>query len=199
MEMRFVPLKVWLYSGLLAVGLHVFGALLMDYILWKGGFVYKVMGGQFALLMGWVWFLIVVLVVLVRLRRAYYLDVIRVIAWVMGVSLASAPLKAVGEIAMTPVLSAEYDAYPARRAAELRPYLRSREVPENRIDSVIAFQDQLFHEYRLRQEQWHLNTWDKLKVQAVMGVILGLILGLMVRGGAFGASGPEDGTSKGGA
>jgi hypothetical protein len=100
---------------------------------------------------------------------------------------------------MEPLLSAEYEAYPAKRAAELRPYLRKQEIPESRIDSLIAFQDKLFHEYRLRQRQWHHNTWDKLKVQGLLGLILGLILGLMVRGGAFGQVGPGDGTSAGGA
>jgi hypothetical protein len=199
MEMRFVPIKVWLYSGLLAVGLHVLGALVMDYILWKGGFVYKVMGGQFALLLGWVWFLIVVGMVLLRMRREYYLDPLRVIIWVVSVAVGSAPLKAAGEIAMEPLLSAEYDAYPAKRAAELRSYLRKQEIPESRIDSLIAFQDKLFHEYRLRQRQWPRNTWDKIKVQGLLGLILGLILGLMVRGGAFGRVGPGDGTSAGGA
>jgi len=199
MEMRFVPLRVWLYSGVLAVVVHVLGALVMDYILWKGGFVYKVMASQFMFLLGWVWFLIVAVIVLMRLRRLYYLDPVRVILWVVGVAVGSAPLKAVGDIVMEPVLQAEYDAYPVRRAAELRPYLRKQEVPESRIDSLIAFQDKLFHEYRIRQRQWHLNTWDKVKVQIVFGLILGVILGLMIRGGAFGEGGPEDGTARGSA
>jgi hypothetical protein len=199
MEMRFVPLSVWLYSGLLAVTLHVLGSLAIDYTSWKGGFVYKVMGGQLMLLLGWGWFLLVAVVVLVRLRRLYYLDPVRVILWVMGVALGSALLKAAGEIAMEPALRAEYEAYPTRRAVELRPYLRKQEVPESRIDSVIAFQDKLFHEYRIRQRKWHLNTWDKVKVTGLFGLILGIILGLMVRGGGLGEVGPGGGTAKGSA
>ncbi len=199
MEMKFAPFRVWLYSGLLAVILHALGALAIDYVTWKGGFVYKMMASQFMFLLGWGWFLLVTVVVLIRLRRLYYLDPVRVIFWVVGVALGSAPLKAAGEIVMAPVLQGEYDAYPARRAKELRPYLRKQEIPESRIDSLIAFQDNLFRAYRIRQRQWHLNTWDKVKIQGLFGFILGVILGLMVRGGALGEVGPGGDTAKGSA
>jgi hypothetical protein len=196
MELRLTPLSVWLKSGAFAVTLHVAGALGIDYILWKGGFVYEVMGGQFALLLGWVWFLIATVSVLLSLRRWYYLDTLRVIGWVLGVAMTSAPLKAAGEVAMSPLLQAEYDAYPQRRAEVLGPHLRSRDVPESRIDSLIAYQSELFQAYRARQRVWTLNTWDKLKVMTLLGLILGLILGLLVRGGALGKPAHAGGTSK---
>lgn len=186
MEMRLVPFRAFVRAGVFAVLLHVGGALLIDYFLWKSGWVYQVMGGQVALLAGWVWFLVVVLVVLLRLRRQYWLDPLRVFLWVLGVSVFSAPIKALGDVAKAKLLCAEYDAYPAKREAHLRPYLRSKAVPEAQIDSVIKLQNTLFAAYRAREENWLFSTGDRLKVLGLLGLILGAIMGLLVRGGAFG-------------
>ncbi len=186
MEIRLAPLSALWKAGAFAVLLHVIGALVIDFLLWKSGWVYQVMGGQAALLAGWVWFLVVVSVVLIRLRRQYWLDPLRVFIWVLGVSVGSAPVKALGDLAKAHFLQAEYDAYPAKRAVNLRSYLRSREVPEAQIDSVITLQNTLFVAYRAREENWLLSMVDRLKVLGLLGLILGAIMGLLARGGAFG-------------
>ncbi|MCS6789765.1 MAG: hypothetical protein NZ580_02125 [Bacteroidia bacterium] len=192
MKTPLLPLRDWLRGGLLAAFLHVIGTLLIDYGGWKLGFAYKIMAGQFFLLAGAVWFVIVLVLVLTRLRKIGQLDPLRTILWVLGVAVLSAPLKAIGEHAMYPLLKEAYDAYPERRAAEVRAYLRSQqqsgkaEFSSEKIEEIVTMQIRLFEEYRRRQENLWLTMIDRLKVLGIMGLIYGLILGLLLRGGGIG-------------
>lgn len=183
MEMPLIPLKLWLRSGLWAVLLHVGGALIIDYGVWRGGFAYEVMAGQLMLLLGGIWLLIVLGVMLFSLRRWGYLDPLRIILWVLGVSLSSAPLKALGERLMEPLLQEAYDAYPAQRAAALRTYLKRQQVPPERIEEIVKIQTELFTTYREKSRNLGWLIVSKLKVLGLLGGIYALILGLLLRGG----------------
>lgn len=188
MEMPLIPLKLWLRAGLWATLIHVAGALAIDYVVWRGGFAYEVMAGQLMLLLGGVWLLIVLAVVLFSLRRWGYLDPIRIILWVLGVSLSSAPLKALGERLMEPLLHEAYEAYPSRRATALRIYLKRQQVAPERIDEIIKTQTELFALYRERSRNLGWLIVSKLKVLGLLGGIYALILGLILRGGGTGQS-----------
>lgn len=183
MEMPLIPLKLWLRAGLWATFIHVAGALAIDYGIWRGGFAYEVMAGQLMLLLGGVWLLIVLAVVLFSLRRWGYLDPLRIILWVLGVSVSSAPLKALGERLMEPLLHEAYEAYPDRRAAALRIYLKRQQVAPERIDEIIQTQTELFTLYRERSRNLGWLIASKLKVLGLLGGIYALILGLLLRGG----------------
>lgn len=187
MEMRLLPLRAWLLSAIWAMLLHVGGALVIDYVAWTWGFAYEVMAGQFLLLAGGVWLLMVLVVFLARLRRWGYIDPLRIILWVGGVSLASAPLKAVGERLLEPALREAYDAYPQRRSEILRAYLRKQQIPPAKVEEVIATQIELFQSYRERQRHLGHVIGDRLKVLGVLGLIYGVILGLLLRGGGTAA------------
>ncbi|MEN3039962.1 MAG: hypothetical protein ABDH66_00270 [Bacteroidia bacterium] len=191
MEMRMLPLKVWLKVGLWATIVHTLGALGIDYLAWKLGFVYEVMAGQLLLLAGGVWLLIVLILALWRMRSLGYLDPIRIILWVLGVSLASAPLKAVGERLMEPALRAEYEAYPEKRAAAWRAYFQAQsesgriDIPLEKREELIRQQIELYKVYRERQKHLGYAVIDRMKVLGVLGIIYGLILGLLLRGGGI--------------
>ncbi|MEN2992087.1 MAG: hypothetical protein ABDH91_00845 [Bacteroidia bacterium] len=184
-----LPLRAWIGSGVAAALIHVAGALVIDYFTWKVGWAYEVMAGQFLLLAGAVWLVIVLVAFLARLRRLGYLDPVRIILWVVGVSLLSAPLKALGERLMEPLLRAAYAAYPARRAAALRTYLQQQiaagklALSPQKIEEIIETQIRLYHAYRARQQVLGYAIIDRAKVLGVLGLIYGLILGLLLRGG----------------
>ncbi|MCS7152527.1 MAG: hypothetical protein N2253_00350 [Bacteroidia bacterium] len=192
MEMRLLPLRVWMQMAVLAALLHVIGALLIDYLAWKGGFVYQVMGGQFLLLAGGVWLLIVLALFLVRMRRFGYLDPIRIILWTVGVAALSAPLKALGEKLMEPLLRAEYEAYPEKRAAAWRAYFRAQseggriDISPKQQEEIIQNQIRLYHAYRKREEHLGYAIIDRLKILGLLGILYGLILGLLLRGDGTG-------------
>lgn len=186
MEMPLIPLRTWLNAGLWAVLIHVAGALAIDYGIWRSGLAYEVMAGQLMLLVGGVWLLIVLGVVLFSLRRWGYLDPLRIILWVLGVSLGSAPLKALGEKLLEPALREAYEAYPARRAAALRAYLKKQQVSPERVEEVIKTQTELFTLYRKRSQDLGWLIVSKVKVLGLFGVIYALILGLLLRGGGTG-------------
>lgn len=179
--------------GIWAVLLHSAGAVLIDYLMWKVGFVYEIMAGQVILLAGGVWLLIVLVLTLLRMRRYGYLDPLRIIIWIVSVSLLSAPLKAIGEKLTEPLLKTEYDAYPERRAAALRAYFRAQsesgriDIPLEQQEKVIQQQIELYQAYRTRQQNIGYAVIDRMKVLGVLGVIYGLILGLLLRGGGIAA------------
>ncbi|MCS7296645.1 MAG: hypothetical protein RMK19_04030 [Bacteroidia bacterium] len=189
MEIRLLPLKVWVRMGIWAVVLHTIGALLIDFIMWKSGVVYEVMAGQLLLLAGGVWLLIVLFVILVRLRRSGYLDPLRIILWSIGVSVSSAPLKALGEKGIEPLLQAEYEAYPLQRARALRAYFQAQSesgrahLSPEKQEEIIQMQTQLYLAYRERQQHLGSVIMDRLKVLGILGTVYGLILGLLLRGG----------------
>lgn len=193
MEIRLLPFKIWVQMAIWAALLHSVGAVAIDYFMWKVGFVYEVMAGQILLLAGGVWFLIVLVLTLLRMQKFGYLDPLRIILWVISVSLISAPLKALGEKIIEPTLRAEYDAYPQKREAALRAYFRSQsesgriDVPLERQEEVIQKQIELYREYRARQSHLMYVVLDRVKVLGVLGIIYALILGLLLRGGGTGA------------
>ncbi|MCS7189236.1 MAG: hypothetical protein RMJ66_05540 [Bacteroidia bacterium] len=190
MEVRFLPLRLWIKAGIWAILLHTVGALCIDYLAWRSGLVYQVMAGQLLLLAGGVWLLSVLFIILIRLRKWGYLDPLRIILWVIGVSLLSAPLKGAGEWLMGPFLEDAYAAYPEKRAAALRDYLRKRQIEPQRIEEVIAFQNNLFRTYLEKSKNVAWVIWSKVKVLGILGVIYALILGLILRGGGSAVSPP---------
>lgn len=196
MEIRLLPFRVWVQMAIWAVLLHTVGAVTIDYFMWKVGFVYEVMAGQILLLAGGMWLLIVLVVILLRMRRFGYLDPLRIIMWVLSVSLLSAPLKAIGERIIAPALQAEYDAYPQKRAAALRAYFRAQsesgrvDIPLEQQERVIQQQIDLYHAYQKRQSHLGYVIIDRMKVLGVLGIIYALILGLLLRGGDSGALHP---------
>ncbi|MCX7605923.1 MAG: hypothetical protein N2170_01490 [Bacteroidia bacterium] len=183
MEMNLLPLSFWVKSGIWAILLHVSGALAVDYIAWKGGFAYQVMAGQFLLLAGGVWLLIVLIVLLLRMRRFGHIDPLRIILWVVGVAVLSAPLKAAGEWLMEPLLIEAYEAYPDRRAAALKDYLRRQQVEPQRIEEIVQMQLTLYAEYRQKSRDLLWLIGSRIKVLGLLGGIYGFILGLLLRGG----------------
>lgn len=183
MEIRLLPLRRWLWAGVWAVLLHGVGAWLIDFLAWKWGLVYQVMAGQFLLLAGGAWLLIVLVVVLAKLRREGYLDPLRVIVWVLGVSLLSAPLKAATEMTLEKLLPEAFAQYPQKRAAELRTYLKNQQIEPKRIEDIVQFQIQLYDEYRAKSKNFLWLVGQKLKVLGILGGLYGLILGLLLRGG----------------
>lgn len=189
MKVRLLSYEIWLRMAVWAALLHALGAVAIDFILWKSGFVYQVMAGQLLLMAGGVWLLIVLVVILLQMRRLGYLDPLRIILWVLGVSLLSAPLKAIGEKLIEPFLQAEYEAYPEKRAAALRAYFRAQsesgriDIPPEQRQAVIEMQTRLYAEYRKRQRHLGYAIIDRMKVLGVFGLLYGLILGLLLRGG----------------
>lgn len=194
MEIRLLPLRVWVQMAIWAILLHTAGTVAIDYFVWKVGFVYEIMAGQILLLAGGVWLLIVLVLTLLRMRRFGYLDPLRIIMWVVSVSLLSAPLKAIGEKLMEPLLKKEYDAYPEKRAAALRKYFLAQsesgrvDIPPEQQEKVIQQQIELYQAYRTRQQNIGYAVIDRMKVLGVLGVIYGLILGLLLRGGGIAAA-----------
>ncbi|MCX8112479.1 MAG: hypothetical protein N3E49_04690 [Bacteroidia bacterium] len=189
MEAHLLPLRVWIQTALWATLLHVMGALGIDYAVWQSGVVYDVMAGQLLLLVGGIWLLMVLALALLRMRRWGYLDPVRIILWVLGVSLLSAPLKALGERLIEPLLREAYEAYPEKRAAALRAYFRAQsesgrvDVPVEQQERLINQQIELYRAYRARQAHLDKVVIDRMKVLGVLGMIYGLILGLLLRGG----------------
>lgn len=192
METPLLPLRVWLRAGLGAVLLHVAGALAIDTLAWKTGLAYEVMAGQLLLLAGGVWLLVVTGVFLARMRRWGYLDPVRIFLWVVGVAVASAPLKALGERAMEPLLQADYEAYPLKHSALLRAYLRRQSIAPEKIEELVAQKVRLFEAYRARQRDLGGVIWDRTKLLSVLGVVYGAILGLLLRGGGTASSPAPD-------
>ncbi len=183
METPLLPLRGWLSAGVGAVLLHVGGALVIDGLAWKLGLAYEVLAGQFLLLAGGVWFLLVAGVFLVRLRRWGYLDPVRIFLWVVSVAVASAPLKAIGERLMEPFLKSAYDAYPEKHGALLRAYLKRQGLSPEKVEELVTQKIRLFEAYRVRQSDVGRVLVDRVKVLGVLGVLYGLILGLLLRGG----------------
>lgn len=183
MEIRLLPLRRWLWAGVWAVLLHAGGAWLIDFLAWKWGLVYQVMAGQLLLLAGGAWLLIVLGVVLAKLRREGYLDPVRIIVWVLAVSLVSAPIKAATEMTLDKMIPEAFAQYPEKRATELRLYLRKQQIEPKRIEEVVQFQTRLYEEYRKKSKDFFWLVAQKLKVLGVLGVLYGLILGLLLRGG----------------
>ncbi|MCS6895506.1 MAG: hypothetical protein NZZ60_05080 [Bacteroidia bacterium] len=191
MEIRLLPLRYWMQMAAWAIIVHTLGALAIDYLAWKLGFVYEIMAGQLLLLAGGGWLLIVLLFPLWRMRRFGYLDPIRIILWVLGVSIVSAPVKAIGERLMEPALRSEYEAYPEKRAAALRAYFRAQsesgrvDIPLEQRETIIRQQIDLYQAYRERQKHLGYAIVDRLKILSILGIIYGLILGLLMRGGGI--------------
>lgn len=183
METPLVPLRVWVKAGVGAVLLHVGGALAIDGVAWKAGLAYEVLAGQFLLLAGGVWLLLVAAVFLVRMRRWGYVDPLRIILWVVGVAVSSAPLKAIGERMMEPFLEAAYEAYPEKHGALLRAYLLRQNIAPEKVEELVAQKIRLFEAYRARQRNLAAVVGDRLKLLGILGVVYGLILGLLLRGG----------------
>lgn len=181
--MRLLPLRRWLWAGAWAVLLHAGGAWLIDFLAWKWGLVYEVMAGQFLLLAGGAWLLIVLVVVLAKLRREGYVDPVRVIVWVFGVSLVSAPIKAATEMTLDKLLPEAFAQYSEKRAVKLRTYLKSQQIEPKRIEEIVQFQMKLYQEYRTKSKDFLWLLGQKLKVLGILGALYGLILGLLLRGG----------------